>query len=105
MVLRVNPMSPALPSPFAFFLRKGPIPFVIGPLNGGLRSAPGFSQPDEKNFRLRNLYRFMPFARSTYRHAAAIICAASHMRTRVRQVQRQVVLYPGEWHCALAVCA
>jgi hypothetical protein len=35
-VLRVLPMSPVMPSPFAFFLRKGPIPFVIGPLNGGL---------------------------------------------------------------------
>jgi hypothetical protein len=69
VVLRLNPMSPALPSPFAFFLRKGPIPFVIGPLNGGLSSAPGFSQPDEKNFSLRNLYRFMPFSRSTYRCA------------------------------------
>ena len=34
-------MSPVLPSPFAFFLRKGPIPFVIGPLNGGL-PGPGF---------------------------------------------------------------
>jgi glycosyltransferase involved in cell wall biosynthesis len=80
VVLRLNPMSPALPSPFAFFLRKGPIPFVIGPLNGGLRCAPGFSESDEKNFSLRNLYRFMPFSRSTYRHAAAIIAASGHMR-------------------------
>ena len=48
VVLRVLPMTAVLPSPFAFFLRKGPIPFVIGPLQGGLRSAPGFSQPDKK---------------------------------------------------------
>src|SRR5262245_9344740 len=27
VVLRVLPMSPVLPSPFAFFLRKGPVPF------------------------------------------------------------------------------
>ena len=31
-----------LPSPFAFFLRKGPIPFVIGPINGGLPWPSGF---------------------------------------------------------------
>ena len=83
VVLRVLPMTPVLPSPFAFFLRKGPVPFVLGPLNGGLRDAPGFSQPDKQRewvFSLRNLYRFMPFARSTYRNAAAIIAATSHMR-------------------------
>src|SRR4029078_10486076 len=34
-VLRIVPMTAVLPSPFAFFLRKGPIPFVIGPINGG----------------------------------------------------------------------
>ena len=80
IVLRVVPMSPALPSPFAFFLRKGPIAFVIGPLNGGLPWPPGFRQLENQRewiSGLRNLYRFMPFARSTYRHAAAIIAASS----------------------------
>jgi glycosyltransferase involved in cell wall biosynthesis len=86
VVLRLLPMTPTMPSPFAFFLRKGPIPFVIGPLNGGLRSAPGFSQPDKRkewmNFGIRKLSRFVPFARSTYRNAAAIIAATSHMRAQ-----------------------
>jgi glycosyltransferase involved in cell wall biosynthesis len=80
VVLRVLPMSPVLPSPFAFFLRKGPIPFVIGPLNGGLPWPPGFSQLDSQKewvSNLRNLYRYLPFARSTYRHATAIIAASS----------------------------
>ena len=36
VVLRVAPITATLPSLFAFFLRKGPIPFVIGPINGGL---------------------------------------------------------------------
>src|SRR5579864_7497971 len=44
VVLRLVPMSPSLPSPFAFFLRKGPIPFVLGPLNGGLPWPEGFGQ-------------------------------------------------------------
>jgi glycosyltransferase involved in cell wall biosynthesis len=80
VVLRVMPMSPVLPSPFAFFLREGPIPFVIGPLNGGLPWPPGFSQLENQKewaANLRNLYRYMPFARSTYRHAKAIIAASS----------------------------
>jgi glycosyltransferase involved in cell wall biosynthesis len=80
VVLRILPMSAVIPSPFAFFLRKGPIPFVIGPINGGLPYVEGFSQADnEKQWisGLRGLYRFMPFARSTYRKAAAIIAASS----------------------------
>jgi glycosyltransferase involved in cell wall biosynthesis len=80
VVLRIMPMTPVLPSPFAFFLRKGPIPFVIGPLNGGLPWPPGFRQLDNQKewvSKLRNLYRYLPFAHSTYRHAAAIIAASS----------------------------
>jgi glycosyltransferase involved in cell wall biosynthesis len=80
VVLRFIPLTAVLPSPFAFFLRNGPIPFVIGPISGGLPWPPGFSQL--KNQRewisgLRNLYRLLPFARSTYRRAAAIIAASS----------------------------
>jgi glycosyltransferase involved in cell wall biosynthesis len=80
VVLRIMPMTPVMPSPFAFFLRNGPVPFVIGPLNGGLPWPPGFAQLDNQRewvSGLRNLYRFLPFARSTYRHAAAIIAASS----------------------------
>jgi glycosyltransferase involved in cell wall biosynthesis len=80
VVLRIYPMNTVFPSPFAFFLREGPIPFVIGPLNGGLPYVKGFSQADnEKQWisSLRDLYRFLPYARSTYRNAAAIIAASS----------------------------
>src|SRR5215472_16842493 len=80
VVLRLLPMSPVLPSPFAFFLRKGPIPFVIGPLNGGLPWPPGFSQAQNQKEWIsvfRSLYRVLPFARSTYRYATAIIAASS----------------------------
>jgi glycosyltransferase involved in cell wall biosynthesis len=80
VVLRIMPMTPVLPSPFAFFLRKGPIPFVIGPLNGGLPWPSGFRQLEKQKewvSNLRNLYRYLPFARSTYRNAAAIIAASS----------------------------
>jgi glycosyltransferase involved in cell wall biosynthesis len=80
VVLRVVPMTAVLPSPFAFFLRKGPIPFVIGPINGGLPFVQGFSQANNQKewiSGLRSLYRFLPFARSTYRNATAIIAASS----------------------------
>lgn len=80
VVLRVMPMTPSLPSLFAFFLRKGPIPFVVGPLNGGLPWPQGFRQLEKQKewiSSLRALYRYLPFARATYRNAAAIIAASS----------------------------
>jgi glycosyltransferase involved in cell wall biosynthesis len=80
VVLRILPMSAVVPSPFAFFLRKGPIPFVIGPISGGLPFVKGFSQAENQKewfSSLRNLYRHLPFSRSTYRDAAAIIAASS----------------------------
>jgi glycosyltransferase involved in cell wall biosynthesis len=80
VVLRIVPMTAVLPSPFAFCLRKGPIPFVIGPINGGLPFLRSFSQANNQRewiSSLRGLYRLLPYARSTYRNAAAIIAASS----------------------------
>ena len=80
VVLRLLPVTAVLPSPFSFFLRHGPIPFVVGPINGGLPWPQGFSQADNQKewvSNLRNLYQFLPFARSTYRYATAIIAGSS----------------------------
>ena len=79
VVHRVTPMSPTIPSPFA---RWSPVPFVLGPLNGGL--------PWPREFRAelrrerewltyaRDAYRMLPYYRSTYRRAAAILAAFPH---------------------------
>ena len=51
---------------------------MVGPLNGGLPWPPGFSQLESQKewvADLRKLYRYLPFARSTYRYATAIIAA------------------------------
>jgi glycosyltransferase involved in cell wall biosynthesis len=90
-------MTAVLPSPFAFFLRNGPIPFVIGPINGGLPYVPGFSQASgEKQWisPLRNLYRFLPFARSTYRNAAAIIAASSQTYSEFAAYRNKLFFVP-----------
>jgi glycosyltransferase involved in cell wall biosynthesis len=81
IVLRLLPASTTAPSPFAFFLRDGLVPFVIGPVNGGLPWPQGFRQAKAHNgwiCSLRKLYPFLPFARSTYRRAGAIIAGSSH---------------------------
>ena len=79
-VLRLMPITAVLPSAFSSFLHNGPVPFVIGPINGGLPFPRGFSQADNQKqwiSGLRNMYRFLPFARSTYRDAAAIMAGSS----------------------------
>src|SRR5271157_1706069 len=97
VVLRIYPMNAVLPSPFAFFLRKGPIPFVIGPLNGGLPFVQGFSQANNQKQWIscfRNLYRFLPFARSTYRDATAIIAASSQTYAEFAAYQDKLFFVP-----------
>jgi glycosyltransferase involved in cell wall biosynthesis len=99
VALRLLPISSVLPSPFAFFLRRGPIPFVIGPINGGLPWPKGFRQANkEKEWisNLRSFYRFLPFARSTYRYAAAIIAGSSHTYTEFAAYREKLFFVPGE---------
>jgi glycosyltransferase involved in cell wall biosynthesis len=103
VVLRILPIVSVLPSPFAFFLRNGPIPFVIGPLNGGLPWPTGFPQLDQQRreagywvSRLRGLYRCLPFARSTYSKSAAIIAGSSHTFGEFSQYRDKLFFVPGE---------
>jgi glycosyltransferase involved in cell wall biosynthesis len=97
VVLRLTPMTPTLPSPFAFFLRKGPVPFVVGPLNGGLPWPPGFKQLETQREWIagfRNLYRIMPFIRSTYRYASAIIAASSQTFSEFTKYRDKLFFVP-----------
>jgi glycosyltransferase involved in cell wall biosynthesis len=103
VVLRILPIVSVLPSPFAFFLRNGPIPFVIGPLNGGLPWPEGFPQLDKQRreagywvSNLRGLYRYLPFARSTYAKAAAIIAGSSHTFAEFAAYRERLFFVPGE---------
>jgi glycosyltransferase involved in cell wall biosynthesis len=99
VVLRLLPISSVLPSPFAFFLRRGPIPFVIGPVNGGLPWPRGFSQADKQKewiSNLRSFYRFLPFGRSTYRNATAIVAGSSHTYNEFAAYREKLFFVPGE---------
>jgi glycosyltransferase involved in cell wall biosynthesis len=79
IVHRITPMSPTLPSPMARF---SPVPFVLGPLNGGLRWPKGYdterSREKEWLVKLREAYRLLPFYRSTYVRSAAVLAGFQH---------------------------
>jgi glycosyltransferase involved in cell wall biosynthesis len=107
VALRLLPLTAVIPSPFAFFLRRGPIPFVIGPINGGLPYLREFSQADNERqwiSGLRGMYQLMPFARSTYRNAAAIIAASSQTYAEFARF-RDKLFYVPEPGISSSVCS
>lgn len=96
IVHRITPMSPTLPS---WLAHKVPQPFVIGPLNGNLDWPAAFTaeQAREKEGlrRLRNAYKVLPYARSTYDDAAAVLSAFSHTRADLPRVEdARIVSFP-----------
>jgi glycosyltransferase involved in cell wall biosynthesis len=107
VVLRLSPVNSVLPSAFPFFLRNYSIPFVIGPINGGLPWPKGFSQANNQRSwidKLRGLYRFLPFARSTYRRAAAIIAGSSQTYAEFATYREKLFFTP-ENGVSLSLCS
>ncbi len=81
LVHRVTPLSPTLASPLA---RWSPVPFVLGPVNGGLAWPRAFaaemSREREWLSRIRGLHQYLPYYRTTYRKAVAILAGFHHTR-------------------------
>lgn len=96
LVHRSTPMSPTLPS---WIAHKLPVPFVIGPLNGNLDWPREFTEEQarekEKLRSLRDFYKYLPYARSTYDAADAVLTAFSHTRRDLARVEdARVVPFP-----------
>jgi glycosyltransferase involved in cell wall biosynthesis len=96
-VLRITPVAPVLPSPWARWTKKYQVPFVIGPINGGLPFPAGFQQAQKQKewiSNLRKLYQIMPYARSTYKDARAIIAGSSQTCSEFSAYQDKVFFIP-----------
>jgi glycosyltransferase involved in cell wall biosynthesis len=76
---RVTPLSPTTASPM---VRWSPVPFVVGPVNGGLRWPKSFraelAREREWLTYLRRLHKWLPYYNSTYRKSAAILAGFQH---------------------------
>lgn len=79
LIHRASPMSPTIPSPIASW---SPVPFVIGPVLGGLRWPQAYRQEMRRESEwlnyLRSPHRFLPYYKATYGKAAAILAAYRH---------------------------
>lgn len=97
LVHRYTPISPTTPSTLAMRCEAAGVPFVMGPLNGGLPWPKGFggARRREKEWLsyIRDVYKLMPFYRSTRKNAAAIITGSRATRGQVASEYQPKTVY------------
>jgi len=97
LVHRLTPLSPATPSPIARRCRQAGVPFVVGPLNGGLPWPRGFgrvrmSEREWLGF-VRGAHRLLPAYRSTRADASAIIAGSRNAWSEIPVRHRGKTVY------------
>jgi len=97
LVHRITPISPTSQSLIAKRLAKHNVPFVIGPLNGGVPWPKQFvdRQHAEKEWlsHVRRLYKLMPGYRSTRRYSTAIIAGSKHTLSEMPRWAKEKCIY------------
>jgi glycosyltransferase involved in cell wall biosynthesis len=99
IVHRVTPLSPTSQSILAKRLAKRNIPFVVGPLNGGVPWPRNFihRQHAEREWlsHIRSIYKFMPAYQSMRRYSSAILAGSKHTLTEMPlSIQSKCVYVP-----------
>lgn len=97
IVHRITPLSPTISSSLAGKCARAGVPFVLGPLNGGVPWPAGFDaeRRREREFLsyLRSAYKALPGRKSTLRHAAAILVGSRHTMGELPAFVRAKTVY------------
>ncbi|MEP6914586.1 MAG: glycosyltransferase family 4 protein [Acidobacteriota bacterium] len=99
VVHRLTPMSPTVPSLLARWCRRAGVPFVMGPLNGGLAWPAQFGhlRAVEREWLsyVRGAYKLLPGYRSTRQNASAIVAGSASTRAEIdAEFQAKTVYVP-----------
>lgn len=99
LVHRVTPLSPTVASPIASKLAAAGVPFVLGPLNGGVPWPSGFAAERRREREwlsyVRGSYKLNPLRRGTLRAASAILAGSCHTAKEIpARFQNKVIWLP-----------
>jgi glycosyltransferase involved in cell wall biosynthesis len=99
VVHRITPLSPVQQSPIAAKVQAAGVPFVLGPINGGVPWPPGFAAEMKRErewlSKVRGLYRALPGRQATLR-ADAIVCGSRQTMQDIPPAHRDRVIYMPE---------
>jgi glycosyltransferase involved in cell wall biosynthesis len=97
IVHRITPLSPTTPSILARRCRLAGVPFVLGPLNGGLPWPASFTSArlEEKEWLsyVRNAHKILPGYSSTRKNSAAIIVGSQNTFKQMNQIYHRKCVY------------
>lgn len=97
IVHRITPLTPTKGSFVAPRCKAAKIPFIIGPLNGGIPWPDGFNNERLRERELlsyvRKIYKVLPGYKKTLSSSAAILCGSRHTMSEIPTKFQDVTIY------------